>query len=130
MNTSFLLNFRILEQGSTRRCSALPSESIETYFNGCTQPAAPAKRLFGFRNRNSLPVQYYGRHIPFPLCPLGRSESGASPTLLDPFGNNLRVNGRRSKNIYDRRSRTAKTALQNLRGLPSGEDEIGSHVRN
>lgn len=93
MNTSFLLDFRILEQGNTRGCSAVPSEWTETYTNGRTQRAGPGKRLFGFRNRKSLPAQYYWRHIPFPLCHSGRSESGVSPTLLDALGNNLRVNG-------------------------------------
>jgi hypothetical protein len=59
MSTSFLLDFRILEQGSTRGCGAVTSEGIETYTKGCTQRAAPAKRLFGFRNRKVSDLDYY-----------------------------------------------------------------------
>ena len=58
MNTSFHLDFRILEQKSARGCCAVPSEWIQTDTAGRTKRAGPRNRLFGFRNRKFAALPY------------------------------------------------------------------------
>jgi len=62
MNTRFRLDFRFLEQKSTRGCWGVPSERIRADPTGSTSGQVPQGVPFGFRNRKfaAIPVERGG----------------------------------------------------------------------